>query len=108
MKSEVDAASHINRKDADILAERYGVTSRVVIAKAAAAGKYDAKLEPSGLPQPGIAGRVTHSRKRGEASQYGVLQPAANLGAGCLQQWLWLIVIGAVLVAVAVVVQQFS
>lgn len=38
-------------------------------------------------------------------TQYGVLQPAANLGAGCLNMWLWL---GLIFLVIAGVVAVLS
>lgn len=43
---------------------------------------------------------------RGESeTQYGVLQPAANLGAGCLNMWLW---VGLIFLVIAGVVAVLS
>jgi len=62
---------------------------------------------------------VSYQRKDGSLSepvrgtgsidtQYGVLQPAANLGAGCLSIWLWMGLLLLVAIAVAAVLGVFS
>ncbi len=98
--ADVNAAKHISRADADALAEKHGLSTRVVIAKAAAAGKYARDETKSGLRQRTSGGIQIQGPGRDE--QYGVLQPAANLAGGCLNWWLWLILIGLVVAAFVV------
>ena len=101
--ADINAAQHVSRADADTLAQKHGLSARVVIAKAAAAGKYARDEKKSGLRQRNSGGVQIQEPSRDE--QYGVLQPAANLAGGCFNWWLWLILIGLV-VAVFVVLKD--
>lgn len=92
--ADIKRASVIRPADAEALATKHGKSVRVVIARAAAAGKYrkDGDNTPTAAAEP----------------QYGVLQPAANLGAGCLTTWLWLVVIVLVIAGVVAVWKTFG
>lgn len=72
------------------LAEKYGRSERAVIARAAAQGIIIDRRTNVAFSDP-------------QDTQYGVLQPAANLFAGCLNLWLWVILIIVVAAIVTLV-----
>lgn len=82
----------LNSKSTKELCAKYGRSERSIIAAAAAQG-----INIGGPPD-----RVTAQARD---TQYGVLQPAANIFGGCVNIWLWAIVI-FLLVGVIVVVKS--
>lgn len=88
LQDDIKRMAVVTPADCTALAKRHGTTSRVVVAKAAAFGNYS----KDGTPPSRLGSN--------QPDQYGVLQPAANLGAGCLSSWLWLVVIVAVIAGV--------
>lgn len=88
------------------LATKYGLTERSVIMrllKGGIATEYAESVKARAAASPSPAPVLTPTRE----NQYGVLQPAANLLGGCVNLWLWVILLFVLAVIVAVFTSLF-
>lgn len=106
LKRDLAQMDSVDREEIDQLAEKHGLTWKAVTAVAIRLGKFDVDthlkvraVETAELERNVIARREEAKATPPRDTQYGVLQPAANVASGCFSLWMWLIIVFVVIAA---------